>query len=306
MTGQYAWACLGLICAVFIWSGQAVVARSLMTLDNNYTAYQNASLRNLIAGAVLLPIALSFAIKNMDMIWRDRIVIVKTTIFGTTLHIFMLMSGSEHTTALNASIMMGSLPILTIVLGYIFYKQPISIEKLGYVFLSLLGIVLIISKGDISVLRKFQFNIGDIYMLGSAVSWAIYTLILQYDKRDIEPLPLLGINYILGTVLSIIFIVIVGDTELNANVWQTDFTLLVLYTALMAGVVATVMYMIVTPIVGSVSASIFINLVPVLGGLGGVLILGEQFHIYHGIGGIIIGFSVYKVVSLSMQQAQPT
>ncbi|WP_163361120.1 EamA family transporter, partial [Escherichia coli] len=56
-----------------------------------------------------------------------------------------------------------------------------------------------------------------------------------------------------------------------------------LYTAIGASVVSQVAYIRGIEMIGANRAGLFINLVPIFGTLLSIVLLGEDFHIYHAI-----------------------
>ncbi len=81
----------------------------------------------------------------------------------------------------------------------IFISSLLNIEKTNIfqifgVILSLIGVVVIISKADINLLKNLKFNKGDLTMIVAMLSWAIYSALLKKKNRNIS-------NYVLQVVI---------------------------------------------------------------------------------------------------------
>lgn len=302
MTKQYILAYIALFITVTIWAGNAVVGRAMMTMDETYSAYQVTFLRHTISALFLLPFTWIYMHKYWHQIWAERWFILQTTVLGLFLFTFMNLKANENTLAMNCAIVQGAAPTLTILLGRILYKTTVSWGVLVFAGLSLLGIVWIVSKGDMDVLRQMSFNIGDIYMLIGSTVWALYTLVVQHHKTNIPTMPLLGVSFSLGAILALLYITITGDLQFAPEVWTPKFTGLLFYMGVIAGIVAYLFYVQSVPIVKSVVASIFTNFMPILGSIMGIVLLDEQLRSHHLIGGALIVFSVFSIIYITNKQ----
>ena len=53
-------------------------------------------------------------------------------------------------------------------------------------FSCLIGVFAIIIKGELSLLISLKFTIGDLWMLASAIGWALYSIYLFYWKTNLK------------------------------------------------------------------------------------------------------------------------
>ena len=95
--------------------------------------------------------------------------------------------------------------ISTIPVWIIFISSLLNIEKTNIfqifgVILSLIGVIVIISKADINLLKNLKFNKGDLTMIVAMLSWAIYSALLKKKKYEISQITLLQVVIICGLI----------------------------------------------------------------------------------------------------------
>ena len=106
--------------------------------------------------------------------------------------------------------------ISTIPVWIIFISSLLNIEKTNLfqifgVILSLIGVVFIISKANVDILKNLEFNRGDLTMIVAMLSWAIYSALLKKKKYEVSQITLLQIVIICG----LIFLIPIYFIEMN-------------------------------------------------------------------------------------------
>ena len=85
--------------------------------------------------------------------------------------------------------------------GYFLKRQYPKKQVLG-VFVSLMGVFVILTRLDIAIIQNLTINKGDLWMLLAALDWALYSIFLKYLRPEgLSPLPFLGIMVIIGTIV---------------------------------------------------------------------------------------------------------
>jgi drug/metabolite transporter (DMT)-like permease len=92
-------------------------------------------------------------------------------------------------------------PVTLTLLSILMLKQKISWNSLLAIFISLIGIVVIATKGDLMAL-KFSNMSGVILALGSTIIWSIFWIINIRDKRD--EVVKLFLNFLFGFIYILI------------------------------------------------------------------------------------------------------
>ena len=92
--------------------------------------------------------------------------------------IFPYVAG-KTTTVLNMSLIYTSSSIFIVILSTFFYKEKINlIQSIGFL-LAFVGVLVVISNGKLSTLLNLNFVEGDIWILGAAISWALYLSLIH-------------------------------------------------------------------------------------------------------------------------------
>ena len=90
---------------------------------------------------------------------------------------FPFIAGMSTTMA-NMGIIYTSSPIFIIILSVMFFKDKINLSRIIGLILCLTGVLAIISKGKLDLLINFKFTSGDLWMVGAAIGWAVYSIYL--------------------------------------------------------------------------------------------------------------------------------
>lgn len=275
------------ILAMLIYSTPPVVIRALSV------AIPPVSLsfsRWLVGAVVLLP----FVWRRLPEEWpklrehrRWLLLISLFMVAGSTLSTIAVY----FTTATNAVLVNASQPALTACAAYLVTRERLTtIQALG-VACAFAGIVVMITRADVSVLASMDIAVGDIIMLGAVLGWSLYSVFLRRSKYVPSGDILLFVIGTVGTIVIFpIFLVelfFVGGYEM-----RPVFAVAILYLVLFPTLLATYSWNRSIHTLGVNRASIFINLIPVFGaGLAGFF-LGEQLYLYHVAGAILVFFGI--------------
>ena len=191
----------------------------------------------------------------------------------------LMYVAAYSTTAINIGIIQGAIPVLVLLGALLVYRTPVSTLQITGVVVTLLGVFVIATKGDVSVLKTLAFNSGDILMLVGCVFYAAYTLALR--KRPPMP-PMVFFTALAAAALFWSIGLLVWEIRAGQAVWPGAKGLAILgYVTLCPSLFAQVFFMRGVELIGPGRAGIFVNLVPVFGAILAVLILGEIFAMYH-------------------------
>ncbi len=182
--------------------------------------------------------------------------------------------------------------ISTIPVWIIFISSILKIEKTNFfqingVILSLTGVIFIITKADIDIIRNLEFNKGDLSMVVAMFSWAIYSALLKSRTYEISQTSLLEIIIICGLV----FLIPIYFIEMSLGyliVLGKPFYLILTYVVFFPGLAAFFFWIKGISIIGANRAGIFLHLMPIIGALMAMIIFKEKFMIYHFLGAIFI------------------
>jgi drug/metabolite transporter (DMT)-like permease len=103
---------------------------------------------------------------------------------GTYLYYVLLYAALALTSASEGFILAYTWPMLVIILAFPLLKERLTVKKLCSIFISFLGIVVIVTHGSIFTL-SFTSLQGDIFALGGAGVFALFSVLgkkYQYDQ----------------------------------------------------------------------------------------------------------------------------
>ena len=204
---------------------------------------------------------------------------------------------AQSTTAINLGLIQCAMPMFILIGVTLILKTKLTFGQIIGTILTMAGVLLIISKGDFSLLVGLQINKGDWIMLGACIFYAGYTIGLQ-NRPDIDNMTMMTVFAGAAWVLSIP-ILLIEVTQGTAQWPATQLAwLIVLFISLIPSFVSQVFYMRGVDLIGPDRAGVYSNLVPIYCAVLGVLILNEAFSLYHFLS-IIIVITGLTVISRS-------
>lgn len=285
MTNKNNLAYILLILTTLFWSGNFIVGKAASTFD--IPPFSLNFYRWLFAGLILLPFTLNEIIKKKDYIFTNIgffiiLGITSITIFNSTVYYSLYYM----------QVISGVLMISTIPVWIMFISSILGIEKTNKfqifgVFLSLLGVLFIITKSDIEVIKNLAFNRGDLIMAIGMFAWALYSALLKKKTHQISQIALLEVVIITGLV----FLIPIYILEMNLGnkiVIGKPFILTLSYVVLFPGLAAFFFWIKGIAIIGANRAGVFLHLMPVFGSIMAIIFFDEKFMIYHLLGAIFI------------------
>lgn len=208
-----------------------------------------------------------------------RIFLMALTGF-TGFTVFFYLAG-YYTTAVNITLLQTSIPPLVLA-GAALFKglRPTPMQLVG-MGVTLVGVALIATHGDLTRIRELAFNKGDLMLLAGCALYAGYTVALR-DRPQMPALVFFTAMAAAACLSSLPFFAV--EFALGQAYWPTlTGWLILLFVALGPSLTSQVFFMRGVELIGPGRAGLFSNLVPIFGALFAVLLLGEEFHLYHAI-----------------------
>jgi drug/metabolite transporter (DMT)-like permease len=198
-----------------------------------------------------------------------------------------LYSALVHTTALNATILQAGIPMIIFTLNYLIFRTATRwLQIVGY-SVTLIGVLVATSQGDIAQLLGLEFNRGDLIMLAGVLVYSTYSVALR-AKPELHWLSFLAALFVTAALASLPLVLY--ETITSTAVWPTKLGGIgvVLYTAIFPSIIGQALFIRGIELIGANAAGLFVNLVPIFGALLAVLILGEHFQVYHAIALVLV------------------
>ena len=202
---------------------------------------------------------------------------------------FPFIAGMSTTMA-NMGIIYTSSPIFIIILSVMFFKDKINLPRIVGLLSCLIGVLTIISKGDIQLLLNFKFTSGDLWMLGAAIGWAIYSIYLLNWKSNFSLMARFTLIALFGASSLLPFYIIEELYYFN-TIFNSNFIFWILFAAISPGIIAFTLYTKVQKYVGASLAGFTLYIFSIYTAVYGIILFDEvllHFH-YFGAGFVFIG-----------------
>ena len=282
---QRARAYLFLTLTTLFWAGNAVAGR---------IAVGEISPMLLIAfrwfGTVALLVAIGGAQLRRDWpVLRRRLrYLAAMGVVGFTAFNALFYLAAHETTAVNIGILQGAMPVLVLVGSVALFRTRLGVLQVSGVAITMAGVVLVVSRGNLAVLAALDVNHGDFLMLVASLLYAAYALGLR-NRPQVTPLSVLTVisaAAAIGTAP-----LAVAEGLMGLTIWPGfDGWTIVAYVTIFPSVMAQLFFIKGVSLIGPARAGVFINLVPVFAAVLGVAILGEPFRWYH-LGALVLVLS---------------
>ena len=285
MSNKNNFAYLILILTTIFWSGNFIVGKAASTYQ--IPPFSLNFYRWFFAGLILLPFTFKELIEKKKYIFDN---IIFFTILGVTS--ITIFNSIVYYSLYYTQVISGILMISTIPVWIIFISSILNIEKtnifqiIGVVF-SLTGVIFIITKADLQIIKNLDFNKGDLSMVVAMFSWAVYSALLKSKKYEISQFALLEVVIITG----LIFLTPIYFIEMylgNVIVLGIPFVLTLTYVVFFPGLASFIFWIKGISIIGANRAGVFLHLMPIFGAIMAMIIFNEKFMYYHILGAIFI------------------
>lgn len=265
-----------LVLTTLAWGGNAVAGR--LAVGEIAPMALTAGRWGLVLAALVLFARgqVAVALSQAKTQWR---VALAMGACGFTAFNALFYLAAHHTSAVNISILQGSIPVLVMLGALMLHRTPVRPGQGVGMAMTLVGVALVASHGDLASLARLRLNLGDLFMLIACVLYAGYTLALR-GRAGVG-----GLSFFAGLAAAAFVTslpLLAGEIAAGASGWPSLKGWAVLaYVAFAPSFVAQVFYMRAVELIGPGRAGLFINLVPIFGALLAVLILSEPFGLHH-------------------------
>ena len=210
---------------------------------------------------------------------------------------FPFIAGMSTTMA-NMGIIYTSSPIFIIILSVLFFKDRINLSRVIGLFLCLVGVLAIISKGKLELLLSFKFTSGDLWMVGAAIGWAIYSIYLLNWKSNFSLMARFTLIAFFGAISLFPFYILEEIFYFN-TIFNSNFIFWILFAAISPGIIAFTLYTRVQKYVGASLAGFTLYIFSIYSAIYGILLFDEALLNFHYFGAAFVFAGVYLARKIS-------
>ncbi len=238
------------------------------------------------ATLLILPLAWPYLKNDWPLIRDNWPILLVLGVTGSGLFNTLQYIALTETSATNAGIINSSAPIMIVMMSWLINNERIEAKQAIGIAVSLVGVLCVLSRGDIKALTNFSFNFGDLTMLIAMIVWSVYTTLLS--KRP--PVAIFSFACVIYLVAALLNAgLALAEIAHGAEVmWSVASVSAILYTIIFPSFLAYLFFNRAVEVLGPSRASPFMHLVPFFTIVLAIGFLGEDLSLYHGIGLFLI------------------
>ncbi|EHK2924025.1 DMT family transporter [Vibrio parahaemolyticus] len=265
---------------VMIWGGNSIVNKmAASTIEPSAMSFY----RWFVAMVLLTPFCLPAVIKQRHLIRPYLTKLAFLALLGMVLNQSLGYYAGLTTTASNMALITSLVPLISVFLSVPLLGKSVSMLSIVGGVISLGGLAFMLGHGDVTYFLHQDMTQGDSLMLLAALVYAAYCVLLKRWKMPFNSLTLV---YMQG------FFSVIMLTPLWLSSEQLlpsqDALPLIAYAGIAASIFAPLMWVKAIDLIGADSSAMFMNLMPVVSVALASTLLGEEIHVYHIIGGLMV------------------
>jgi len=274
-----------LILTTLFWSGNFIVGKAASLYE--IPPFSLNFYRWLFAWLILFPFTFKELIKKKDYIFNNIGFFIILGITSITIFNSIVYYSLNFTQVISGVLMISTIPVMIIFISSLLKIEKTNLYQILGVILSLIGVLFIITKADIEILKNLDFNKGDLTMVIAMLSWATYSALLKKKKYELSQISLLQVVITFG----LLFLIPIYFIEMNMGhviKLGKPFYLTLTYVVIFPGLASFFFWIKGIGLIGANRAGVFLHLMPIFGAIMAMIIFDEKFMFYHFLGAIFI------------------
>ena len=270
---------LSVLGALIIWSSSFV---AIKIAYETFPPITLGAARFVVAALILGALTLLPA-NRKKLEKKDIIPVAVSGLMGITLYAVLQNIAMQWTSASNATLIIASYPIITVLLETLIYKTKLNPFKIVGIVIAIAGVfVLSYIKPEE---RQHNELLGIIMLIVAGVAWAFYNFLTKKVVNNYPSITLLFYQTLFGAI----FMLPLSLFERGAWMAPTTMSLLMmLFLGVFCSVLAYLLYNFGLKALSPSAIISMLNLVPIFGVMFSFLLLGEAITLRMVIGGAII------------------
>ena len=186
---------------------------------------------------------------------------------------------AHSTTAVNLGIIQSTMPGMILLGSFMFFGDRINRLQFSGLLLTLLGVGVIVTQGSLEQLMQLTFNHGDLLMIFACSFYAMYTVGLK-SRPKISGMVMLAYFSVAAFLMTIPLMIFESFIYGTVMPGVKGFAI-VFYIAIIPSFLSQIFFMRGVDLIGPGSAGLYANLVPIFSAIMAVLLLSEEFALFH-------------------------
>lgn len=180
-------------------------------------------------------------------------------------------------------------PVFVIIFSKFIYKEIITLNKGLGILLVIAGVMLLITKGELSVIKNISFSSGDLWMLLAAIAFALYSLLIKHKPKQLGTRAFQISTFSIGLIILTPFYIWESLTT-NFQIQSINQTTLysILYLGIFASLFSYFLWGKAVELIGPTKSSLIYYTLPIFSGISAYAFLGEKIGIIHLVSMLLI------------------
>jgi drug/metabolite transporter (DMT)-like permease len=244
------------------------------------------TLRWIGATLILLPFALPYLRADWPAIRKHAGMLTLLSLLSISAYNTLTYYGLQYTEAINAVILQSTGSLLIVAFSFLLFGEHLGLRALLGMLLSLAGIAVVVSRGDLDAFLHYRLNIGDFILLAAIASYSLYSALLR-KRPPLHPMSFVALTMGWGAVLLLPFLAaeIAGGRTVPID---ATALLAISYVVIFPSLLAHFFFFRGVELVGANRAAPLMYLIPVFATALAMVFLGERLHPFHVAGFILV------------------
>src|SRR5690606_20149540 len=165
---------LMLTATMLLWSGNFIAGRGLRDVLSPLSL---SFWRWVLTALVIVPFAWPHLRRQWPIVLRQWRILLLLAVLMVTIGNTLVYIALESTTAINVALVNAVQPVTILLVAWLLDREAVTpLQGLGIV-LSLLGVLMVISRADLEAILALRFNVGDFWMFLAVISFSFYAVL---------------------------------------------------------------------------------------------------------------------------------
>lgn len=266
---------------VTIWSFNIILAKYFA---ESVMPFQISLGRWIIALMILFPFTIREIIKNRDIVIKNIKYIVILAILGVVFSNTFIYKAAQTTEPINIGLLQITFPLFLTILSVAFLHKSLDFKQIIGMIIAILGVVVVLVRGDLTELSKIKIHIGDGFMILNTMFFALYSFLQSKRPKELSQKAMLSLTALGGVIF---LLPITYSFEGIPSLSQTNIELFV-FLGIFNSVIAFLLWNTSLEKIGQIKAGMFFYLMPLLTAVFSFFIFGEKIVFFEVIGGVLI------------------
>ena len=271
--------------AALFWSGNFIIGK-FATLFEVPPLTLNF-LRWVMVWFILIPFTFKEIVAKRNYIKKNFLVISVMGVLTISTFNSVVYFALNFTQVISGVLMISTIPVMIMLFSSILKIERTNIFQIIGVVFSFAGVIMIITKANLEILKNLDFNKGDITMVIAMFSWALYSTLLKGKKYELSQISLLQVVITFGLVFLIPIYFIEYQVGFRINL-ELPFILILSYVVLFPGLASFLLWIKGISMIGANRSGVFLHLMPILSSIMAMIFFSEKFMFYHILGAFFI------------------